>query len=229
MSLRGARFAAMREVASGVKIQSHKYKTIADPTGKLTGRNLWSVNESFTPQFLLFIASNHPPTLDDSSLGSSRRTSYVNFGLLFVHDPTLANERPINTRLESQFPAWRNSLFYLLLDAYKVFLQGRDQIVVLPVPFESRDAALQDTDEEWMKQLKEFTTECLEAANATEASTAAEVRQAFDAYSYGSVPKREIGLRMARKGFKEDKVNYWDGINDVKRGATKCSLSLACS
>ena len=75
-----------------------------------------------------------------------------------------------------------------------------------------------------MNKLKEFTTECLEAANATEASTAAEVRRAFVAYSYGSVPKREIGLRMARKGFKEEKVNLWDGIKRCQKKCYKVQL-----
>ena len=117
----------------------------------------------------------------------------------------------------------------MLLDAYNVFLKGRDQIVVLPVPFESRDAALQETEEVWMKMLREFSAECLEVAKPTEASTAAEVRRAFDAYNNGGVPKKEIGLRMARKGFKEEKVNYWDGVKRCQKRCYKVQLESGAS
>ncbi len=86
------------------------------------------------------------------------------------------------------------------------------------------DAALQETDEAWMKSLREFSAECLEVARPTEASTAAEVRRAFDAYNHGGVPKKESGLPMARKGYKEERVNYWGGVKRCQKRCYKVQL-----
>ena len=36
------------------------------------------------------------------------------------------------------------------------------------------------------------------------ASSAAEVRQAFFDFCFGEVPKKEVGLRLAREGFSEE-------------------------
>ena len=50
------------------------------------------------------------------------------------------------------------------------------------------------------------------ATNARDASSAAEVREAFFAYCGGEVPKKEVGLRLTRKGFMEDNLNYFAGV-----------------
>ena len=42
--------------------------------------------------------------------------------------------------------------------------------------------------------------------NAGEASTAASIRESFS--QYAGVPKKEAGLKLARKGFMEDSVNF---------------------
>jgi len=54
------------------------------------------------------------------------------------------------------------------------------------------------------------------AASAQDASSAAEIRDAFFSYS-GSVPKKEVGLRLSRRGFAEDSVNFWDGPRRTKK------------
>jgi hypothetical protein len=54
-------------------------------------------------------------------------------------------------------------------------------------------------------------------ANAKDASTAAEVREAFFQFCAGSVPKKEVGLRMSRKGFAEDTANFWAGVKKTSR------------
>ena len=40
LALKGKRFAAVREIAKGVKIRSHVYKTISDPKGQTQGSRL---------------------------------------------------------------------------------------------------------------------------------------------------------------------------------------------
>ena len=74
LALKGKRFAAVREIPRNVKIRSHIYKTISDPKGKLKARGLYGQDTEFTPHFLLYLASNVPIDIDDSSGGSARRT-----------------------------------------------------------------------------------------------------------------------------------------------------------
>ena len=54
-------------------------------------------------------------------------------------------------------------------------------------------------------------------ASARDAASAAEVRQAFFDSCAGSVPKKEVGLRLARKGFAEESANFWVGVARTKR------------
>ena len=59
---------------------------------------------------------------------------------------------------------------------------------------------------------------CLRPApSARDASSAAEIRQAFFESCAGSVPKKEVGLRLARKGFAEESANFWSGVARTKR------------
>ena len=50
------------------------------------------------------------------------------------------------------------------------------------------------------------------APSARDASSAAEVRQAFFDFCSGGVPKKEVGLRLARKGFAEESSHYYRGV-----------------
>jgi len=86
------------------------------------------------------------------------------------------------------------------------------------VPQEVSEAVEEELEEEWMRKLVEFTHDRLEPASRTkDASSAAEIRQAFFDYCCGEVPKKEVGLRLARKGFAEDSVNYYEGVKRTKK------------
>ena len=74
LALKGKRFAAVREIAKGAKVRSHVYKTISDPKGKLKARGLYGADVEFSPHFLVYICTNVPVDIDDSSGGSARRT-----------------------------------------------------------------------------------------------------------------------------------------------------------
>ena len=218
LALRGRRFAAVREIARNAKIRSHIYKTISDPKGKLKARGLYGKDEEFEPQFLLYLASNVPVDIDDSSGGSARRTRILDLPFNFVEEPRDANERQRNSELEQLFPGWRPSFFFLLLQVFTRFLKDRPQSNITPVPVEVLDAVEEELEEEWMQQLATFVQTCLRpAASARDATSAAEVRQAFFDSCAGSVPKKEVGLRLARKGFAEESANFWVGVARTKR------------
>ena len=101
---------------------------------------------------------------------------------------------------------------------YARFLRDRNQTNVTPVPTDVSDAVEEELEEPWMLRLAEFTHERLEpASKPSVASSAAEVRQAFFEFCGGEVPKKEVGLRLARKGFAEESVNYYEGVKRTKR------------
>ena len=113
LALRGKRFVAVREIARNAKIRSHIYKTIADPKGKLKARGLYGQDTEFPPHFLLYLASNVPVDIDDSSGGSARRTRILDLPFNFVETPQAANEKQKDANFEAQFASWRPSLFFL--------------------------------------------------------------------------------------------------------------------
>ena len=115
LALKGKRFVAVREIAKNVKIKSHLYKTIADPKGKMKARGLYGQNVEFNPQFLLYLCSNVPVDIDDSSGGSARRTRILDLPFNFVEQPNTANEKQKDANIEASFVQWRGHLFWLSL------------------------------------------------------------------------------------------------------------------
>ena len=61
-----------------------------------------------------------------------------------------------------------------------------------------------------MDDLDSFVAyKCLSVSQAVQASTAAEIREAF-AKQCDSLQKREIGLKLAAQGFQEESKSYFD-------------------
>ena len=171
----------------------------------------------FSPHFLVYLCSNVPVDIDDSSGGSARRTRILDLPFNFVEEPCAANERLKDVSLELQFPKWRASFFALLVEVHQHLLT-RDQSNVTPVPPEVVDAVEEELEEPWMALLEEFVRDCLVlASKPADASTAAEVRGTFYKHCHSQVSKREVGLRMARKGFAEDTRNYWAGVKKTSK------------
>ena len=224
LNLKGRRFVAVREIARNAKIRSHIYKTISDPKGVIKARGLYGKDEEFAPHFLLYLASNVPVDIDDSSGGSARRTRILDLPFNFVEDPQSANERPRDAGIEAHFPAWRAGFFDLLLAVYKRFLRERPQSNITPVPQAVADAVDEELEEDWMRDLARFVQDRLRPAkNGQHASSAADIREAFLAQA--GVPKKEVGLRLARKGFAEEGVNYYDGARRTKRRVYKLKFA----
>ena len=218
LALKGKRFVAVREIARNAKIRSHVYKTIADPKGKIKARGLWGKDDEFAPHFLLYLASNVPIELDDSSGGSARRTRILDLPYQFVEDPQTANERLKDAALELKFGDWNASMFTLLKMVYQRFLKGRNQTNVTPVPADVTEAVEDELEEPWMGMLTTFVQECLlPTTNARDASSAAEVRTVFFDHCGGEVPKKEAGLRLARKGFMEQSINFCAGLRRTSK------------
>jgi len=184
----------------------------------LKARGLYGQDIEFPPHFLLYLASNVPIDIDDSSGGSARRTRILDLPFQFVESPQAANERQKDATMEAQFASWRHSFFFLLWQVYARFLRDRNQTNVTPVPIEVSEAVEAELEEEWMVRLVAFTQDRLEPApRPSLASSAADVRQAFFEFCGGEVPKKEVGLRLARKGFAEETVHYKAGLKQTTK------------
>ena len=200
-ALRGKRFVAVREIAKTANIKGHIYKSIADPKGKVKARRCFGHDIELSPHFLLYLATNVPLEIDDASKGSVRRTRVLDPRYNFVNEPQAANEKLMNASIEANFEAWNPSFFALLRAVYRTCLRGKSQTNVTPVPAEVSAAVEGEMEEDWALQLRTFMDRRLEPADAGGASSAAEIREAFFNFCHGSVPKREIGLKLAGKGF----------------------------
>jgi hypothetical protein len=77
---------------------------------------------------------------------------------------------------------------------------NKSQTNVTPAPADVSAAVEEELEEEWAERLREFVGR-LEPADPKSASTAAEIREAFFEFCGGTVPKREVGLKLAGKGF----------------------------
>ena len=129
----------------------------------------------------------------------------------------------MNASIEANFEDWNPTFFALLRAVYRACLLGKSQTNVTPVPADVSAAVEEEMEEEWAQQMRDFV-ERLEPADARSASSAAEVREAFFDFCGGSVPKREIGLKLAGKGFCEEYAHARNGIGRVSKRAYKVNL-----
>ena len=129
----------------------------------------------------------------------------------------------MDASIETNFEAWNPSVFALLRAVYRNCLKGKSQTNVTPVPADVSAAVEEEMEEEWAERLREFVGR-LEPAVAKDASTAAEIREAFFDFCGGSVPKREIGLKLAGKGFSEEYAQFKSGLARVVKRAYKVEL-----
>ncbi len=134
LGMRAKRFVCIREIAKDTKIKGHVYKTISDPKGKLKARGLYGKDLVFHPHYLVFLCSNVPIEIDDTSGGAVRRTRVLGMPYNFVDDPAAENERAKNGGIEDDFEKWNPSMFILLTKIYHVLLKESKATTVTPVP-----------------------------------------------------------------------------------------------
>ena len=101
---------------------------------------------------------------------------------------------------------------------------------VTPVVVDIAEAVDEELEEPWMVRLTEFVRKRLvPVKKPKDASSAAEVRQAFFDFCYGDVPKKEVGLRLARKGFAEENAHYRSGLTRTSRRVYQVKLDSGVS
>ena len=122
----------------------------------------------------------------------------------FVDAPEAVNEKQKDSITEDRFEDWNPSMFFLLMQIYKQLLKDSTSATVTPVPAEVVEAANEELREPWMDRLDEWTRELVRPTDSVkDAATAATVRESFFETCTGELQKREIGMRLAQKGFHE--------------------------
>ena len=107
-------------------------------------------------------------------------------------------------------PQQPTNFFFLLCQMRRILLSPSSNGEVQPVPDEVRQAVDDELREPWMDDLDRFVGGQLRCVTkAWEASSAADVREAF-ALRCDSLQKREVGLKLAAQGFKEETKHYTD-------------------
>ena len=120
--LRGKRMVVATEPEESENLME---STIKKMTGGdiLTGRQNYSNNISFTPQFGLFLQANNIPNFNSFSKALERRLRVIPFPFSFVDNPEPnTNERKGNPEIKKKYcksEEWRNEMCLLLLENYK--------------------------------------------------------------------------------------------------------------
>ena len=116
----------------------------------------------------------------------------------------------VDTSREDEFPARSPSFFFLLCQVRRILLSPSSNGEVQPLPDEVTQTVDGELREPWMDDLDRFVAKQLRCVTkAWEASSAAEVREAF-ASRCDSLQKREISLKLAAQGFKDESKHYAD-------------------
>jgi len=219
LSLRAKRFVCVREIARGEKIKGNVYKTISDPKGKVKARGLFGKDQEFHPHFLMFLCSNVPIEIDDKSGGTTRRTRILDMPYNFVDAPDAANEKQKDPSIEDRFEEWNPSMFFLLMQLYERLLKDSRSSTVVPVPEEVAEAGSEELREPWMDKLDEWTRARVRPTDSVkDAATAATVRESFFEALVGELQKREVGMRLAQKGFHESPPKpYKDKLKTISK------------
>ena len=103
---------------------------------------------------------------------------------------------------------------------FQRLMVGRCHGNITPVPTDVTDAVDNELAEEWMMMLADFVGKQLQpVSKAGEASTAASIRESFSRYA--GVPKKEAGLKLARKGFMKDSNTFRTLHNRTSRRVYK--------
>ena len=86
-----------------------------------------------------------------------------------------------------------------------------------PVPPEVVEAASEELREPWMDVFDDWVRQTVRTTGSVKvAATAAQVRDSFCESCAGHLQKREIGMRLAQKGFHESPPKpYKEGLNDT--------------
>ena len=100
--------------------------------------------------------------------------------------------------------------FCLLCQVRRILLSPSSNGEVVPVLDEAKEAVDEELGEPWMGDISRFVANQLQCVTqAAQASSAAEVREAFAARC-NSLQKREVGLKLVAQGFKEESTHYMD-------------------
>lgn len=218
--LRGARLVSASESDEGRRLAEALVKRMTGGTDKLTGRFNYQDEVTFTPEFKLFLMTNHRPEIRGTDQGIWDRIHCIPFAVRFF-DPAKGESGPDNLRINKSLPdELEKELPGILAWAVEGCLKWQQGGLQVPERVRAATAtyrAEQDT-------LAGFIEECC-TVQAHARATKGEMYQAYVSWSkengMDAMTKPKFSRQMKEREFGDMKTNnahYWTGIGLAAQG-----------
>jgi len=211
-ALRGARFVTACESEHGQKLAESLVKQITGGD-MITARYLYGEYFEFRPQFKLWLATNHKPTIHGVDEGIWRRVHVVPFT---VRIPDAKCDRDLGDKLKMEAPGILN----WALRGLEIYQQQGLK----------KPKAVDLATENYRCEQDQFSG-FLDSRCILTPTGRAQARPLFDAYMEwareNDVPvwtEREFAAKLAERGFRKVKRsfgNIWEGLTLTERGGTR--------
>lgn len=202
--LKGARFVTAIESDTGTRLNESLIKGITGGE-PLTARFLNREYFEFRPQFTLWLATNHLPTITGADHGIWRRIRLIPYNVTI---PPEKQDRRLREKLLAETPG----ILKWLIDGYRAYLSEG-----LEMPAIVKDATEQYQDE--MDVIKQFISDCLDTTNKDNSIENPRLRRVYEWWceQNGQRPMSARALTQALKerGFEQQKSGsrYWKGMD----------------
>ncbi|MFC2083310.1 phage/plasmid primase, P4 family, partial [Candidatus Bipolaricaulota bacterium] len=201
--LAGARFAVAQEAGMGQKLAEDVVKTITGGD-TVTTRHLYKEYFEFTPQFKLFLAANHKPSIQGTDHAIWRRINLIPFT---VRIPTEEQDKHLSEELRKELPGIFNWALRGCLAWQEQGLRPPEVVASATREYRNEMDTLGDFISEW----------CLESPVSTVSSR--DLYRAYSEWSTGNgvpiVSQRQVGIALRERGFASKKIRgiaHWRGI-----------------
>jgi len=175
VGLRGARFATAVETREGVRLNEQRIKVMTGGD-RITARELYKNNVTFTPTHKVFLIFNHRPLIADDSHGMWRRIHLVPFNAKFEGDKC---DKSLAQKLKEEAPG-------ILAWAVRGCLAWQQEGLEMPkVVTEATAAYRQEND-----HIGEFLEDCC----TLEPSASIKCTTLWDSYTNWASRNEEVGL-----------------------------------
>ena len=213
--LRARRIVCVREVDPSHDMKAYLYKQLCDPCAELQGRDLFEKLVVFSPQYLLFFASNAPMKIAvDTAV--KERTAVVVHKSVFKDTPMEANDVKW-VDIQAHLGKQKLGDFAILRAVYRKLLHGRQMRNVMPVPQSCQDIKSADLVDERASHIPALMQKLKPVSKPKDASLDEEVRTLLSTVAQGAISANMLGTVLEGAGF---------ALERRRRGATNVNLYM---
>lgn len=201
--LAGARFAVAQEAGMGQKLAEDVVKTITGGD-TVTTRHLYKEYFEFTPQFKLFLAANHKPSIQGTDHAIWRRINLIPFT---VRIPAEEQDKHLSEDLRQELSGIFNWALRGCLEWQEQGLKPPEVVASATREYRTEMDSLGDFISERCSESLFFTTSSKDLYNS----------YSRWCYENGAQPanQRQLGMTLGERGFIRKKLHgkaHWKGI-----------------